>query len=633
MGKTLFEKIWDAHAVRMLEDGRTQLFIDTHLIHEVTSPQAFEMARDLKLKVKFPERTFATVDHIIPTEASQRQEPFADSLADAMMKELRKNCAESGIAFFDTPTGKQARIETHITVFSNWSYMSGGDVFEWTETVIDVDPDTGEETEGDPQTYKVELSANLQRSSEEGSEGYDTAFVHVIDKSGPQHFKVEPATLQGTVGKTIPEASALEIKILENDPFFDEDGLGPLTGHLLYSTCLHGWEHLDGEKGLCQQAPSIHPHAHHCDCMAYHKERWVWKVLPLSQAGVEQVPGPGGGLAYAVVTMQLDGEMEPLPWHFAQGSTGYSFESAQYEAFQPMQMKYFVVAKDGAGLGLEPPFTDGAEDGTAKQQVAPATVVNIGGINGPNPKDQKFPPTGPLLAAIGASGEAWGTWGTFGGVDDVTDDAMPDIRVFVTDTKYGWTHLFGHANALDGSLEPYKGARGGGSTSSDTNQISPYLAGPEAPEQWVFHAESQYLDQLAMIRAGDFAPHANIADGAPWGLWVDEDTRLVFKVVCRDNINQWERPEGLAFDVSLVDGPAGATVGGADMGMTGDGVFEYVFRDPNRGKNAVDRDCTLTVTTSDAAGNGRSLVINFYVASNELKLQTLEEERRRRQAE
>jgi len=105
MGKSLFEKVWDAHSVRTLSNGQTQLFIGTHLIHEVTSPQAFGMLRDLGLEVKYPQRTFATVDHIVPT--TSLQEPFADSLADAMIKELRNNCKESGITFFDTNTGKQ----------------------------------------------------------------------------------------------------------------------------------------------------------------------------------------------------------------------------------------------------------------------------------------------------------------------------------------------------------------------------------------------------------------------------------------------------------------------------------------------------------------------------------------------
>lgn len=105
MGKTLFKKVWDAHTVGILPDGRTQLFIGTHFIHEVTSPQAFGMLRDLGLSVRYPQRTFATVDHIIPTD--NQQEPFADPLAVAMLTELRKNCEMYGIRFFDLPTGLQ----------------------------------------------------------------------------------------------------------------------------------------------------------------------------------------------------------------------------------------------------------------------------------------------------------------------------------------------------------------------------------------------------------------------------------------------------------------------------------------------------------------------------------------------
>lgn len=105
MPKSLFEKVWQAHAVRTLANGQTQLLIGTHLIHEVTSPQAFGMLRDLGLQVAMPHRTFATVDHIVPTD--QFNEPFSDPLADAMIKELRKNCAENNITFFDRATGKQ----------------------------------------------------------------------------------------------------------------------------------------------------------------------------------------------------------------------------------------------------------------------------------------------------------------------------------------------------------------------------------------------------------------------------------------------------------------------------------------------------------------------------------------------
>ena len=105
MAQSLFEKVWNAHTVRTLANGQTQLLIGTHLIHEVTSPQAFGMLRDLQMPVLMPTRTFATVDHIVPTD--QLVEPYADPLAQAMMDELRKNCAENNVTFFDRGTGKQ----------------------------------------------------------------------------------------------------------------------------------------------------------------------------------------------------------------------------------------------------------------------------------------------------------------------------------------------------------------------------------------------------------------------------------------------------------------------------------------------------------------------------------------------
>ena len=103
--RTLFDKVWDAHTVRTLENGQSQLFIGTHLIHEVTSPQAFGMLDDLGLPVRMPERTFATVDHIVPTDV--REEPFADELADQMIKALRANCERHGITYFDLHSGLQ----------------------------------------------------------------------------------------------------------------------------------------------------------------------------------------------------------------------------------------------------------------------------------------------------------------------------------------------------------------------------------------------------------------------------------------------------------------------------------------------------------------------------------------------
>lgn len=102
---TLFDKVWDLHTVQVLPSGQTQLFIGLHLIHEVTSPQAFAMLRDRNLSVLLPERTVATVDHIVPTEDQAR--PFADPLAEEMMQALEQNCAEHKIRFYNLHSGRQ----------------------------------------------------------------------------------------------------------------------------------------------------------------------------------------------------------------------------------------------------------------------------------------------------------------------------------------------------------------------------------------------------------------------------------------------------------------------------------------------------------------------------------------------
>ena len=103
--QNLFNRVWDEHTVGILPSGQTQLFIGQHLIHEVTSPQAFQMLRDRGLKVMYPQRTLATVDHIIPTLNQSR--PFADSLAEEMMSAIEKNCREFGITLLNLSDKRQ----------------------------------------------------------------------------------------------------------------------------------------------------------------------------------------------------------------------------------------------------------------------------------------------------------------------------------------------------------------------------------------------------------------------------------------------------------------------------------------------------------------------------------------------
>lgn len=94
---TLFDKVWDAHTVRVMPNGQTQLFIGLHLIHEVTTAPAFDALREEGHRVLFPNLTFATVDHIVPTD--DRSRPFLDGQAEKQIQAIEKNVRDFGIEF------------------------------------------------------------------------------------------------------------------------------------------------------------------------------------------------------------------------------------------------------------------------------------------------------------------------------------------------------------------------------------------------------------------------------------------------------------------------------------------------------------------------------------------------------
>jgi 3-isopropylmalate/(R)-2-methylmalate dehydratase large subunit len=105
MAATLLDKVWEAHSVRRLANGQIQLFVGLHLIHEVTTPQAFDMLRARGLRVAMPDRTIGTVDHIVPTLDQRR--PFFDVMAEDMLSALERNCREHGIRLLDLSSGQQ----------------------------------------------------------------------------------------------------------------------------------------------------------------------------------------------------------------------------------------------------------------------------------------------------------------------------------------------------------------------------------------------------------------------------------------------------------------------------------------------------------------------------------------------
>jgi 3-isopropylmalate/(R)-2-methylmalate dehydratase large subunit len=105
MPRTLFEKVWDAHVVRSAEGEPDLLYIDLHLVHEVTSPQAFDGLRSAGRKVRRPDLTVATIDHNVPT--TDRSLPIADAIAAKQIETLRSNCAEYGVQLFDISSAEQ----------------------------------------------------------------------------------------------------------------------------------------------------------------------------------------------------------------------------------------------------------------------------------------------------------------------------------------------------------------------------------------------------------------------------------------------------------------------------------------------------------------------------------------------
>ena len=105
--KTLFEKVWQQHVVAEPKGEPTLIYIDLHLVHEVTSPQAFDGLRMAGRKLRRPDRTVATVDHNVPTSSVQDRLHILDPIADRQIEALRKNCAEFGVELYDVQSPEQ----------------------------------------------------------------------------------------------------------------------------------------------------------------------------------------------------------------------------------------------------------------------------------------------------------------------------------------------------------------------------------------------------------------------------------------------------------------------------------------------------------------------------------------------
>src|SRR6059036_4034486 len=109
MPKTLFEKIWEAHEVRApeREGGASLIYVDLHLVHEVTSPQAFDALRLAGRRVRRPDRTLATADHNVPTDGTPVAARIRDTLSRIQVETLERNCADFGIPVYSLGSDRQ----------------------------------------------------------------------------------------------------------------------------------------------------------------------------------------------------------------------------------------------------------------------------------------------------------------------------------------------------------------------------------------------------------------------------------------------------------------------------------------------------------------------------------------------
>src|SRR5919108_3392390 len=107
MATTLFERVWDSHVVHQDGDGPALLYVDLHLVHEVTSPQAFESLRLAGRPVRRRDRTLATADHNVPTDGSAVAAQIADRLSRVQVETLERNCREFGVPVYSVGSERQ----------------------------------------------------------------------------------------------------------------------------------------------------------------------------------------------------------------------------------------------------------------------------------------------------------------------------------------------------------------------------------------------------------------------------------------------------------------------------------------------------------------------------------------------
>lgn len=533
---------------------------------------------------------------------------------------------------------------------------------------------------GNPQNSTIDIAGILARDtrglSKETKAG--TMLVAVRDITPPSHAHVDPTRLVGTTGETLAQAfgnpEALTVRVIDNNPWIQagaDDGVKYSAANrrvdIYYSLQTYDYE-WDSSLQKVRPIP-----------------KFIWARADPSRVSVTniQVFDPfgrivsslpndnqnpiGSMVTYSVPLEALD---EPQGWHFANTSPNWG---------EGRRLKVIVAANDGSG-NVMPSLPQGGggwvpdlptNNGKQAVHVPAGSTVTTNDILDERSAEAQIPADGILRSRSGTvySNPPVSPGFPFpdvcGGCDpeiyshfipiEITDNDRPGLLLRVTDTKYNRSFTFGDAYVGDAKRKAYQRARDsqGRRIRTRSNKVHPDdLATPDRrpfsddSPTWTFsntngdRGNGEGLDQQeAQIRAGTYNPseYRRLGDPDPPGYWVDEDVRLIFEVIARDNVNgHAERPffpaRGIVSEYTLKGAPAGFwSITDSPSGLSTIDYPEYIFRNPNMpSREHGGQPCKVSARVEDQSGNQREIVVHFFVMDNSLKMLSLEEDSERR---
>jgi hypothetical protein len=518
-----------------------------------------------------------------------------------------------------------------------------GVVWTWQEQRYQKNASGAWELDGSPTSHETHLNGNIVRTSEGSDTGGHPGYfyVKVRDKS-PSIYSRMVGNLQGPAGTTgdpLPGGFNVTFDMVDNNP------LKP-TRTSIPVDCFYTLAVTDYKDG----GYSVGGMDMDKLKFAEYKDKIIWKKVS-AQASLEScltkpgdrdsasLPGatitgigkaPHGPLTNNISRWRVSFSIpEKMGLHYALESNDTSTKGqGQLLDWQRGRLKYFVLPK-ADGQGNDGPTYDGpgpnTEDAGAKEGLDPdysETRAAFAGVTTGNPAEE-FSATEPnedISKVVGTLG--W--W-------EVRDNDPPNLFLAIKDTRSGVTHIFGNnTQTVDSGTAPFTGyanTTDNAHCRTDSATVFEFTAGDSADQSGYDAFRAKYAGQSYV-----FHNHGDNNDG----LWIDEDSKLVFSTWGYDNINTYSANRGLA------DGSAGGSSGphcwwgqGMDFSSfsvtdnpgnnSGKWFPDYIFRDPNRPTSLNSGDCSVTVSCSDGRGGSRTVKVNVYVIWNKKEIRSLEE--------